>query len=84
MGRLFAEREGLARRPRFERLRAAEAITGLHGFEIDPGLAQISIGLIADRVGVDVSSKIIEVRDALSALPVPIYDLVIANPPTVE
>jgi adenine-specific DNA-methyltransferase len=62
-------------------LSRAGAIKGLHGFEIDPGLAQISIGLIADRVRYSFSRQIVKVCDALTADYQPDYDLVIANPP---
>ena len=62
-------------------LPAAKAASGLRGIEIDPGLAEISKGLVADRVGLKVSNNLISVRDALSVRPRASYDLVIANPP---
>jgi adenine-specific DNA-methyltransferase len=62
-------------------LPAAKAASGLRGIEIDPGLAEISRGLVADRVGLKVSNSLISVRDALSVRPRASYDLVIANPP---
>lgn len=62
-------------------LQANKAVAGLRGFEIDPGLVRVSLGLIADRVKGTVSSKLIEVKDSLCASTRATYDLVIANPP---
>lgn len=59
----------------------SNAASGLHGIEIDPGLAEISACLIADRLGSPVSRRLITVCDALSVRPRALYDLVIANPP---
>jgi adenine-specific DNA-methyltransferase len=62
-------------------LPAAKAASGLWGIEIDPGLAEISRGLVADRIGLKVSNGLISVGDALAVRPRACYDLVIANPP---
>lgn len=59
----------------------AEAAKQLHGYELDAGLAEISIGLISDRLGTKASRKLITVRDALTAVARPVYGLVVANPP---
>jgi adenine-specific DNA-methyltransferase len=54
----------------------------LRGVEIDPGLARISRGLIAERLGLGgVSSIDVRVGDALRRRWKPAFDLVIANPP---
>lgn len=58
-----------------------DAIRGLHGVEIDAGLARVSRELIADRIGLPVPSDVIETRDALPMRATVTYDLVIANPP---
>jgi adenine-specific DNA-methyltransferase len=57
------------------------AATGLHGIEIDPGLAAISRALLADRIRRPIPKKLIRVFDALSTRASEKYDLVIANPP---
>ncbi len=54
----------------------------LRGVDIDPGLARISRGLIADRLGlVGVSVIDMQVGDALRRRWKPEFDLVVANPP---
>lgn len=54
----------------------------LHGVDIDPGLARISCGLIADRLGLGgVSTIDMQVCDALRRHWKPEFDLVVANPP---
>ena len=57
------------------------AASGLHGIEIDPGLAAISRALVADRVGRSAPEELITVCDALTTHPCASYDLVVANPP---
>ncbi len=54
----------------------------LRGVDIDPGLARISRGLIADRLGLGgVSTIDMQVGDALRRRWKPEFDLVVANPP---
>lgn len=54
----------------------------LRGVDIDPGLARISRGLIADRLGLGgVSTIDMQVSDALRRRWKPEFDLVVANPP---
>lgn len=54
----------------------------LHGVDIDPGLARISHGLIADRLGFGGDTTIdMQVGDALCRRWEPEFDLVVANPP---
>ncbi|PIB90500.1 class I SAM-dependent DNA methyltransferase [Caulobacter sp. FWC2] len=54
----------------------------LRGVDIDPGLARISRGLIADRLGLRGASSIdVHVGDALRRRWKPEFDLVVANPP---
>lgn len=57
------------------------AASGLHGIEIDPGLAAISRALIADRIGRSAPQNLITVCDALTTRPWGSYDLIVANPP---
>lgn len=62
-----------------------EALRGLKGIELDPGLASLSQALlqamVARRFGVSADCRIVQTGDALSVAPRPIYDLVIGNPP---
>jgi adenine-specific DNA-methyltransferase len=61
----------------------ADHVAGrLRGVDIDPGLARISRGLIADRLGLGgVSTIDMQVGDALRRRWKPEFDLVVANPP---
>lgn len=62
--------------------RAQQVAGRLRGIDIDPGLARISRGLIADRLGLGgVSAIDMLVGDALRRRWKPEFDLVVANPP---
>ncbi|MFC3695566.1 HsdM family class I SAM-dependent methyltransferase [Chenggangzhangella methanolivorans] len=59
-----------------------DVMTRLSGVEIDPGLAEISRALIAERLGLGARASIdVSVGDALRRDWEPKFDLVIANPP---
>ncbi|WP_157386337.1 HsdM family class I SAM-dependent methyltransferase [Rhizobium leguminosarum] len=53
----------------------------LNGIEIDPVLARMSESLIEERLEGFADRQIVHVGDALHAVPLASYDLVIANPP---
>jgi len=53
----------------------------LNGIEIDPALARMSESLIEERLGGFADRQMVHVGDALQAVPLASYDLVIANPP---
>ncbi|MGE5567234.1 MAG: Eco57I restriction-modification methylase domain-containing protein [Parcubacteria group bacterium] len=62
-----------------------QALRGLKGIELDPGLASLSQALlkamILRRFGVSADCRVVQTKNALSVAPRPIFDLVIGNPP---
>lgn len=62
-----------------------QALRGLKGIELDPGLAKLSQSLLKAmlyrRFGVSADCRIVQTQNALSVTPRPIFDLVIGNPP---
>ncbi len=72
----------IAARMTAEGAKADQIAPRLRGVDIDPGLARISRGLIADRLGLGGVSKIdMQVGDALRRRWKAEFDLVVANPP---
>ena len=63
----------------------AETLQRLKGIELDPGLANLSMALLAravrSRYGSGVNGTIVQTENALQVNPEPIYDLVVGNPP---
>lgn len=71
----------VAGRAQEEGVRPSDILRRLRGIELDPGLAQISETLIADRLALTKRANVIRVQDALTIQTRSSYDLVIANPP---
>jgi len=62
-------------------LSEADIAYRLNGIEVDPVLARMSESLIEERLEGYAERQMVHVGDALQAVPLASYDLVIANPP---